>query len=108
MSLEEAIKANTAAIRELIAAYQGALPERITGAASAQAGSASEAKPEGNEPELSYEDSVRKPFLALLNSNRDVAMKLLADLGVPNLKGFENQPEKFAELSQKIQEAQND
>jgi hypothetical protein len=64
-------------------------------------------KDEPTEVKLSYEDDVREPFLALLNSKRDVALKLLADLGVANLKGFEGKPEAYADLAGKIKEAAN-
>lgn len=101
MSLEEALKENTEALNRLsdLLSHTIQLPAQgsgIMGTANTVA------------PALTYEADVRKPFLKLLNSKREAAMKLLADLGVQNLKGFESRPELFTELSQKIQAAQNE
>jgi len=126
MSLEDAIKENTAAVRELILALRAGTPaskgdikavaeapygaaevKKSTGSAKESEGSAASSDTGESTQELNYAEDVRKPFLALLNSKRDAAMKVLADLGVANLKGFEDKPETFADLANRIKEAQN-
>jgi len=112
MSLEDSINKNTEALNRLVsvlaampvsAASVGA-PAPLTEAPKEEAAKPDEAQPEA---QLSYDNDVRKPFLALLNSNRAAAMKVLADLGVPNLKGYEGKTESYAEVAQKIKEAAN-
>jgi hypothetical protein len=114
MSLEDAIKENTAVLKSLVELLKvhnlglatGA-PVPLTEAPKAEKPKAEKPEDEPTEVKLSYEDDVRTPFLALLNSKRDVALKLLADLGVANLKGFEGKPETYADLAGKIKEAAN-
>lgn len=124
MSLEEALKQNTEAINKLIAAI-AAFPVPSAGAGGATAVQEAK-KPEGGKPstgsakesegsavpkdtgewvQLEYKRDIREPFLHLLNTNRDKAMALLAELGVANLKGYESHPEKYAFLAAKIEEA---
>ena len=107
MSLEESIKENTTAVK-LLCTLIAALPVGVNVPApqAGQQAQQSIAKPDEDKP-LSYDEDVRKPFLALLNSNRPGAMKVLADLGVANLKGFEGQTETYADLVRRIKEAQN-
>jgi hypothetical protein len=109
MSLEDVIKENTAVLKSLVELLSKHTAGLATGAPVplTEAPKAEKPKDEPTEVKLSYEDDVRKPFLALLNSKRDVALKLLADLGVANLKGFEGKPETYADLAGKIKEAAN-
>jgi len=111
MSIEEVIKENTAALKSLIELLKVHNLGLATGApvqpTETSKGQVDPPKLPESEPKLSYNDDVRKPFLALMNSKRDVAMKLLADLGVTTLKGFEGKPETYAGLISKIKEAQN-
>lgn len=109
MSLEEVIRENTAALNRLVSAL-GAMPSPTAGSPAqsepAPGKEVVDEKPE-EAPTLTYEADVRAPFLTLLNSNRAAAMKVLEDLGVKNLKGFEDQPETFADLAARINGAQN-
>ena len=140
MSLEDAIKENTAAVRELIQVLhaQGGSRAQLntpvnsaplvgaelsavvdnavkklepgasqsTGSTKESAGSSAPSG-SGESATLEYKSDIREPFLALLNTHRDKATKLLADLGVTSLKVYENKPEEWAGLSKKIKEAAN-
>lgn len=114
MSLEQALQENTEAITRLIAAINGAgiatcaqeVPDTkkpvstqpaATKAVKAETAAASPS-------ELKYAD-IQKPFLKLVNANRDKAVALLAELGVPSLKAIEGKPELFADVLAKIQKA---
>ena len=107
MSLEDSINKNTEAMNRLISALAAMPVSANTVGAPALLTEAPKGDAQPDEVHLSYNDSVRKPFLALMSSNRAAAMKLLADLGVPNLKGYEKNPESYAEVAQKIKEAAN-
>lgn len=112
--LKAAVTQNTEALNKLISLLAN-MPLVIPGAPAPADTVKADTKPAAEKPDeqagaaetLSYKEDVRKPFLALLNSKREVALALLKDLGVASLQGFETQPEKFAELNQKIKEAQN-
>ena len=125
MSLEKAVQENTEALNRLIAVIEAAGAVGVQGsdkakvahpagknaatpstgekqkAATAEPAAAS---PSEEAPALSYAD-IQNPFLRLVQSDRDAAVALLAELGVPSLKTFEKQPERFAELLAQIQKA---
>jgi len=106
MSLEQAVKENTEAIRELIAALK---TQGATCAASvpvvAQPAQPKEAAAETKvEEPLKYE-AIQKPFLKLANKDRPAAVALLAQLGVKKLDGVKT--EQYAEVLSLIEEQLN-
>lgn len=110
MSLEQALQENTEAIARLIAVINaagittcaqesGAKKSAATQPAATKAVKAETAA--ASPSELKYAD-IQKPFLKLVNKNRDKAVALLAELGVPSLKAIEGKPELFADVLTKI------
>jgi len=110
MSLEDTIKENTQAVRELIAALkaQGNTPCQVP-----PEDKAPPVKEESKEEEPKEERSyayIQKPFLKLVHKNREAALALLRELGVPEgkkLDVFENKPEEFDRILALIEEKLN-
>ena len=92
MSLEQALKENTEAIRALTAALNQ------TPVVSEPAAVVPAAEP------LKYE-AIQKPFLKLVSKNRPTAVALLSQLGLKKLDGV--QPEQYAEVLKMIEEKFN-
>ena len=110
MSLEKAILENTETLKQLIAVIEAAGAVGVQGSNKAKVEHpvGKNAAPEKAKPAapaaLVYAD-IQKPFLKLVQTNRDAAVALLAELGAPSLKAFEGQPEKFAEILAAIKKA---
>lgn len=107
MSLEQAIKENTAAVHALIAALKAqgnqCAANVPVGAQPAQSPNESAAETKVEEP-LKYE-AIQKPFLKLVNKDRPAALELLEQLGVKKLDGVK--PEQYAEVLALIEEKLN-
>ena len=101
MSLEKAILENTETLNRLIAVIEAAGAVGVQGSNKAKVEHPVAKTPAPAAPAapaaLVYAD-IQKPFLKLVQTNRDAAVALLAELGAPSLKAFEGQPEKFAEI----------
>lgn len=104
MSLEQALKENTEAITRLIAAINAAGVTTCAQEPAAQPSVTTLPVVDAPLPRLAYAD-IQKPFLKLVNANRDKAVALLAELGVPSLKAIEGKPELFASVLAKIEAA---
>ena len=113
MSLEKAILENTETLKQLIAVIEAAGAVGVQGSNKAKvehpvAKTPAPEKAKVEKPAepaaLVYAD-IQKPFLKLVQTNRDAAVALLAELGAPSLKAFEGQPEKFAEILAAIKKA---
>lgn len=110
MSLEQAIKENTEAVRaltELFYKYCAAdrvVTEKLQKDAS---GAAPAVEPTEPEPEVSY-DELKKSFLKLVTKKgRDVGVAFLGELGVANLSELSGKPETFGHTKAKIEEKLN-
>ena len=107
MSLEKAILENTETLKQLIAVIEAAGVVGVQGSNKAKVEhpvSKTPAPEKAKPAALVYAD-IQKPFLNLVQTNRDAAVALLAELGAPSLKAFEGQPEKFAEILATIKKA---
>lgn len=113
MSLEQALQQNTEALNRLADVIRAAglatcatehPQEKSAPSPPAATKVAKEEAAAAFPSELTYAD-IQKPFLKLVNANRDKAVALLAELGAPTLQTFKDKPEKFASILAKIQEA---
>jgi aminoglycoside/choline kinase family phosphotransferase len=117
MSLEQSIAANTEALNRLAAAIEAA---GFGGTAGSDNGKivhpvaksvVADKKPEVDvekpvevDVELTYDD-VKKPFLRLVNADKEKALGLLNELGLATLKEIEGKPEKYAAVLAAIKKA---
>lgn len=129
MSLEQALVENTAAINKLIEVMQA---QGTTGASVASKAKAETPKAETVRVVLSGKDQngesktetfevakaetsaalvyadIRKPFLALVESDEKAALGILSDLGIKSLKAIEDKPDQFADALARVQKAQEE
>lgn len=112
MSLEQHLKENTEAIKQLIAVIQAAGITTVAGNTpepGANEPSQPIVPPAGSAPEASAEQleysDIQKPFLRLVNKNKDAALALLKELGVNTLRDIQGKPELFASVKEKIEKA---
>ena len=115
MSLEKALQENTEAMNRLADVIRAAgmagchthSEDEVKKPAATPAATTPAAKvePATESPsELTYDD-IKKPFLQLANKDKPKAVALLAEMGVPSLQSFKDQPEKFADLLEAIKKA---
>lgn len=103
MSLEDAIKENTAALKALTAAYgaRGATQEPDPDAEPAPAGKA--AGKANGEAKIDYAKEIKPLALALAKSNRTKLLEIYKHFGV-NV-GTELKPAQYAEAKKMLEEA---
>lgn len=102
MSLELAVKENTAAIRALIAVMAAAGTATCSQEAVAETPVAEDPQPEALPVELVYAD-IQKPFLKLVQKSREDAVALLEGFKFKTLK--DAKPAQFAAVLEKIEAA---